>query len=167
MKGRHFFAIVLAGVLFSLPAQALIITLQADPMLGANEVPDPGDPDGLGSATFTIDTVAGTIAWDVTVAGIDPVAVSHIHPGAAGVAGAPLIDVFGAALQGGPVSVPSDQLAAVIADPSGHYYNVHNAAFQGGALRAQLVLVSSVAEPGTAGLLILGLLGVAWLRRRS
>ena len=63
MKGRHVFATVLAGVLFSLPAQATIITLQAD-LNGANEVP-PADPDGTGFATFTIDTVASTITWVV------------------------------------------------------------------------------------------------------
>ena len=54
MKGRHVFATVLAGVLFSLPVQAVIITLQAD-LYGANEIP-PADPDGTGFATFTIDT---------------------------------------------------------------------------------------------------------------
>ena len=55
----------------------------------------------------------------------------------------------------------------MIADPSAFYYNVHNDPFQGGAIRGQLEFVSSVAEPGSAGLLILGLIGVAWLRRRS
>ena len=164
MKARHVFATVLAGVLFSLPAQALIITLQAN-LNGANEVP-PADPDGTGFATFTIDTVASTISWAVTVENIDPVIAAHIHPGAAGAVGPPLID-FSAMLNGADLVVPSADLAAVIADPSAFYYNVHTDPFQGGAIRGQLEFVSSVAEPGSAGLLLLGLIGAAGLRRRA
>jgi len=44
---------------------------------------------------------------------------------------------------------------------------VHNEAFLNGAIRGQLEFVSRVVEPGSAGLLILGLIGVAWLRRRT
>jgi CHRD domain len=163
MKGRHLFATVLAGLLFSVPAQAVIITLQAE-LNGANEVPGPGDPDGSGFATFTIDTIAQTISWAVTVENIDPVIAAHIHPGAAGEAGPPLIDFLGS-LNGGPLA--SADLAQVIANPSAFYYNVHTDPFQAGAIRGQLEFVSRVAEPGTAGLLILGLIGVAWLRRRT
>ena len=165
MKARHVFATVLAGVLFSLPAQATIITLQAD-LNGANEFPGPGDEDGTGFATFTIDTVASTISWAVTVENIDPVIAAHIHPGAAGAVGPPLID-FSAMLNGADLVVPSADLAAVIADPSAFYYNVHTDPFQGGAIRGQLEFVSSVAEPGSAGLLLLGLIGAAGLRRRA
>ena len=55
----------------------------------------------------------------------------------------------------------------MIANPSAFYYNVHNDLFQPGAIRGQLEFVSRVVEPGSAGLLMLGLIGVAWLRRRS
>ena len=161
MRARHLFATVLAGLLVSGPAPAAIITLQAD-LNGANEVPGPGDPDGSGFATFTIDDVAGTISWVVTVADIDPVIAAHIHPGVAGVAGAPLID-FSGQLIGGPLA--SADLAQVLADPSAFYYNVHTDPFQPGAIRGQLEFVSRVAEPGTAGLLLLGLIGIAGLRR--
>jgi hypothetical protein len=163
MQRRHLFAAVLAGLLFCGPARAAIITLQAE-LTGANEVPGPGDPDGSGFATFTIDTIAQTISWAVTVENIDPVIAAHIHPGAVGVAGPPLID-FSGSLNGGPLA--SADLAQVIANPSAFYYNVHTDPFQPGAIRGQLEFVSSVAEPGTAGLLLLGLIGVASLRRRA
>ena len=160
MQGRNFFAVILAGLLVCAPVQAAIITLEAV-LTGANEVPGPGDPDGSGHATFTIDTVALTVTWDVTVANIDPVIAAHIHPGPAGVAGPPLIDFLGQ-LSGGPLQ--SDDLAQVIANPSAFYYNVHTDPFQPGAIRGQL---QQVPEAGGASLMLLGLIGVAWLRSRT
>jgi CHRD domain len=162
MQGRHLFAAVLAGLLFSAPVHAAIITLQAA-LNGANEVPGPGDPDGSGSATFTIDTIALTVVWEVTVADIDTVVAAHIHPGVAGVANPPLID-FSGQLTGGPLA--SADLAQVLANPGGFYYNVHTELFQDGALRGQLQRVR-LAESGSAALMLLGLIGVAWLRRHT
>jgi CHRD domain len=162
MQGRKFFAAILAGLLVCGPVQAAIITLEAV-LTGANEVPGPGDPDGSGHATFTIDTILLTVTWDVTVENIDPMIAAHIHPGAAGVAGDPLIDLS-SGLTGGPLQ--SDELAQVIANPGAFYYNVHTDPFQPGAIRGQLRLVQ-VPEAGSAGLMLLGLIGVAWLRRRA
>ena len=164
MKARHVFATVLAGVLFSLPAQALIITLEAN-LNGANEVP-PADPDGTGFATFTIDTVATTISWAVTAENIDPGDSRAYTHGRSGRDRCAAHRLLGDA-QRRTLAVPSADLAVVIADPSAFYYNVHTDLFQGGAIRGQLEFVSSVAEPGTAGLLLLGLIGAAGLRRRA
>ena len=163
MRTRHLLAAIFTGLLFCSPVQAAIITLEAV-LTGANEVPGPGDADGSGHATFTIDTIALTITWDVTVADLDTVVAAHIHPGPAGVAGPPLIDLS-SGLTGGPLT--SADLARVIADPSAFYYNVHTDAFLDGAIRGQLQLVRRVPEAGGAGLMLLGLMGVAWLRRRA
>ncbi len=54
----------------------------------------------------------------------------------------------------------------VASNPSGWYVNVHSVGFEGGAVRGQLHRVR-LPEPGTAGLLLLGLIGVAGLRRRA
>ena len=95
-----------------------------------------------------------------------PVIAAHIHTGAAGVIGAPLID-FSAMLTGGPLVVPSADLAVVIADPSAFYYNVHTDPSR--AAQSAVSWNSSAASRSRAalGLLLLGLIGVAWLRRRS
>src|SRR5262245_25092371 len=101
MRKRQLLAAIFTGLLICSPVQAAIITLEAV-LTGANEVPGPGDPDGSGHATFTIDTIALTVIWDVTVANLDTVVAAHIHPGVAGVAGRPLID-FSGRLSGGPL----------------------------------------------------------------
>jgi MYXO-CTERM domain-containing protein len=159
---RHLLAAIFAGLLFCSPVHAAIITLEAA-LTGANEVPGPGDPDGSGHATFTIDTIALTVVWNVTVDGLDTVVAAHIHPGAEGVAGPPLIDLS-SGLTGGPLQ--SGDLAQVIANPSAFYYNVHTDVFPAGAIRGQLRLVQ-VPEAGGAGLMLLGLMAAAWLRRRT
>jgi CHRD domain len=162
MRTRHLLAALFTGLLFCSPVQAAIITLEAV-LTGANEVPGPGDPDGSGHATFTIDTIALTVVWDVTVADLDTVLAAHIHAGAPGEFNVPLIDLS-SGLSGGPLQ--SDDLAQVIADPGAFYYNVHTDIFPNGAIRGQLRLVQ-VPDAGGAGLMLLGLMGVAWLRRRT
>ena len=162
MHARHVFAALLIGLLTSGPAQAATITLQAV-LNGANEVPGPGDADGSGLATVTIDTIALTVVWEITVADIDPIFAAHIHIGDSTVAGDVRVD-FSGQLSGGPLF--DEDLALVAANPAGWYVNVHNEPFPGGAIRGQLFRVVTVPEPGTAGLLLLGLLGAAGIRRR-
>lgn len=161
MHGRHLLAAALIGLLACGPIHAATIILQAE-LSGANEIPGPGDLDGSGFATVTIDTIALTVVWDITVAGIDAPIAAHIHSGTADVAGPVRVD-FSGQLTGGPLA--DADLALVVSNPSAWYVNVHTDPFQAGAIRGQLHRVS---EPGTAGLLVLGLglIGAAWLRRR-
>ena len=91
------------------------------------------------------------------------VVAAHIHIGDSTVNGDVRIDFAGAA-QRRPTT--DADAALVAANPSGWYVNVHTDPFEGGAVRGQLHHVR-VAEPGSAGLLLLGLIGVAWLRRRA
>jgi hypothetical protein len=154
---------LVAGMVFAL---ALGAAPQADatifnyvvPLSGANEVPGgSGDPDGTGTATLVIDDVADTISWSIVVANIDTVILDHIHTGAAGVNGSVIID-FGGVLVGGPIVDPD--VDAVVANPLGHYVNVHTNTFPGGAIRGQ------VPEPTTLLLFGTGLLGLAVASRR-
>ena len=135
------------------PAGATIIQFIV-PLSGANEVPaGSGDPDGSGIATLTIDDATNSISWVIVPNNIQlPIFLDHIHQGAAGVNGPVVID-FSAQLIGGPIIDPD--VAAVLANPTGYYVNVHTNEFPGGAIRGQ------VPEPGTALLLALGLLGLA------
>jgi hypothetical protein len=150
-------AIALSSWLGAAQAQAALINFVV-PLSGANEVaPVVGDPDGSGTANLTIDDVALTVTWNIVVANLDPVIADHIHSGAAGVNG-PIVVDFGGALVGGPLGDPD--LAAVLANPTAFYVNVHTTTHTGGAIRGQ------VPEPGTALLLATGLAGLAASTRR-
>src|SRR5262245_57657631 len=63
-------------------------------LLGANEVPGPGDPDGRGNVVITLNQGQGTACFALVVQGIATPTRGHIHAGAAGVAGPIVIDFF-------------------------------------------------------------------------
>src|SRR5947199_194078 len=56
-------------------------------LLGANEVPGPGDPDATGTAHLTINPGQGVVCWSIDVQNADPIFAAHIHAAPAGVAG--------------------------------------------------------------------------------
>lgn len=119
---------------------------------GANEVaPNVGDPDATGTASITINGTTGQVCVNTTTADMgDTVGVSapmtamHIHTGAATVNGPVFIDF---APPSGTVTAIAKCVTtspanaqAVIANPAGHYLNVHAAApYANGAIRGQLV----------------------------
>jgi hypothetical protein len=111
---------------------------------GKNEVPGPGDAKGYGVVTISIDTAAKTVSFEAMVADLKlPATASHIHKAAAGTAGGVVVDAKGAPDAQGmfkaTVTVTDDALLAdIVKNPSGYYYNVHNADFPGGAIRGQL-----------------------------
>ena len=123
------------------------VTLSAA-MTGGNEVPGPGDSDGVGVAEINIAARNGVVCFSLAVEGIAlPATAAHIHPGAAGVAGDPVVTLeapigFGSGATGvsaGCLTKLDGSLLRDIAKNPGQYYvNVHNGDFPGGALRGQL-----------------------------
>lgn len=107
---------------------------------GANEVPTPGDVDGTGAATVTIDQVAGEVCVDLRVANIQTATAAHIHPGAAGATGAPLIVLNVPTATGSQTCVTTTPTIAtdIATNPANFYINVHTADFPNGAIRGQL-----------------------------
>ncbi len=111
-------------------------------LTGPAEVPDPGDPDGTGTAEIELNDDDNEVCWDITVANITlPATAAHIHEGAAGVPGNVVVtlsppDAAGAA--SGCVDSTDEIVDDIIADPTAFYVNVHNADFTGGAVRGQL-----------------------------
>ena len=115
-------------------------------MNGANERPNPGDPDGSGFAVVRFDRTSGTVRYALVTRDINPPVAAHIHRGGADIAGPVVIDfgptfVNGAAA--GSVTAPLALIEEIIANPAGFYVNVHNADFPAGAIRAQLTGVST------------------------
>lgn len=109
-------------------------------LLGANEVPGPGDADGSGNAVVTLNPGQEEICFDIVVADVESITAAHIHRGTADVAG-PVVVNFQVAANGlsGCVSVDPALIKEIMQDPSAFYVNVHNASFPAGALRGQLV----------------------------
>lgn len=112
-------------------------------MSGDQEVPGPGDPDGTGAATVTLNQGLGEVCWEIDVSNITlPSIGAHIHFGPAGVAG-PIVVPLSAPDGGGSsvgcaTGVDPDLIKAIRQDPAGYYVNVHTVDFPPGAVRGQL-----------------------------
>src|SRR5436190_16244672 len=107
-------------------------------MTGKNETPK-GDPNGKGSAKITLNTSTGKVCFRLSWSGIGTPNASHIHKGKKGVAGPVVIPLFGGkAKHIGCVSASKKLVGQIAKSPTSYYVNVHNAAFPGGAIRAQL-----------------------------
>lgn len=135
-------------------------------MRPANEVPPITNAESTGTGSMTITLVVtrdgannitsatGTFIGNFSSfpAGTTLTA-AHIHPGAAGVNGSPLVNL--ALTQGqvvftngsGAITVSNVAMTAevaqqIIANPAGYYFNIHTALNPGGVARGQLVRVS-------------------------
>ena len=101
-----------------------------------------GNPSGAGTANFAVQLSqcpAGTV-----------VRAAHIHPGAAGVNGSPLVDTGQTAANAVTLSdgsgtlsyndrtVTQDQATQITNNPGGFYFNVHSNLNGGGFARGQL-----------------------------
>jgi hypothetical protein len=111
-------------------------------LIGANEVPGPGDPDGSGIARLRLNQGRHRICYRIEVTDISLVdLVAHIHPGVAGVANPPIVTFGpfdGATAVGCVTDVERSLIKAIRRHPSDYYVNVHNDEFPLGAVRGQL-----------------------------
>ena len=134
-------------------------------LAASNEVPPVtnADSQARGTATITITaprdsagvvTGPGTANFSAQVSGFPPGTVAraaHIHPGAAGVNGSPLVDTgltpaTAITLADGTgtltfsgIAVTQANAQAIISNPAGFYFNIHTVLTPGGAVRGQLV----------------------------
>jgi CHRD domain len=110
-------------------------------LTGAAAVPGPGDPDGAGRAEVTVVDATDNVCYEIEgVRGISPATAAHIHRGAIGEAGPPVLPLRTPA-QGasqGCVETTDGLADHIKANPGNYYINIHNAEFPAGALRGQL-----------------------------
>lgn len=109
-------------------------------MTGADEAPGPGDPDGTGTAMFTLNHGQGEVCYWLSVEGIAPATAAHIHIAPAGSPG-PVVVPLAPPTDGsssGCASVDRELIKAIMQSPGDYYVNVHNAEFPAGAVRGQL-----------------------------
>lgn len=106
---------------------------------GASEVP-PGDADGVGTAHISIDDATNRICTHLEVRNIGPVTAAHIHQGAAGVNGPPVITLDAPDDNDSDDcdGVDNDLLDAIRRTPANFYVNVHTADYPNGAIRGQI-----------------------------
>lgn len=109
-------------------------------LLGINEVPVLGDPDGEGWAELRLNQGQGTISYTIHVHGIANATASHIHRGVAGTPGPVVVSLAppSGGMSSGVATVDRDLIKDIRQNPGNYYINVHNAAYPGGALRGQL-----------------------------
>ncbi|HSL46217.1 MAG TPA: CHRD domain-containing protein, partial [Anaerolineales bacterium] len=111
-------------------------------LTGEAEVPGPGDPDGSGMATITINTSKRQVCFALMVDDIEPATAAHIHVGPPDVAGPVVIPLnpppTGGASTGCANNVDRALLRNILQRPERYYVNVHNEEFPAGAVRGQL-----------------------------
>ena len=131
---------VLGALVVALPASAAAAPLAhlETVMTGEQEVPGPGDPNGIGEAKIKV--FRAKVCYTLTAKRIAPATAAHIHKGPPGVAGPIVV----------PLKPPTDgsssgcekinrSLAKNLKEHPGRYYvNVHNRPYPEGAIRGQL-----------------------------
>jgi hypothetical protein len=110
-------------------------------LLGVEELPNPGDPDGTGLATLHLRAGQGQICESIAVKNLGTPTASHIHQGTADDSG-PVVVALKTPSTSAPVTgcvaAPRSVVAGILANRGGYYINVHTSDFPDGAIRAGL-----------------------------
>jgi hypothetical protein len=131
-----------AAVVFALPATAApqpLATLRANL---TTAVPGPGDPDGHGNAMIKV--YKTKVCYKISVMGIKPATMAHIHQGAKGQTGDIVVPTDQSSFKpprptsSGCEAVPAALSKKLRQNPSNYYVNVHNKPYPDGAIRGQL-----------------------------
>jgi hypothetical protein len=124
-----------------------------------------------GSATLILDDVANTLNVSLTWSGLlFPTSNAHIHCCSQPPVPSPVIIPFVPPFPLGVTSGSFDQLFNLTptqvtqVKSGGAYINIHTTNFPGGEIRGQIPFIP---EPGTAALLLAGLLGLGIRKRRT
>jgi|GEM_PF-6497184 len=109
-------------------------------------------PNSSGVLSFEFNTQTGEICYSVLAVGVSPPFNSHIHAGPFGIKGGVVLDLGGLD-SGNSGCVPNDlaDTLAILADPGGHYAELHDA---GGEWTVRGQLTETVDNPGVVSLAV-------------
>jgi hypothetical protein len=168
-------ACIIGGVgagsaLFAMPSfgasMSFAITATGLEEVSTQGVPNQGDPDGFANGTLTLDSGTtgntGSATFNLTVGNIAfPFTGFHIHQAPATTTGSIVLDFgtpetfrTGNTVAGTVNNLSSTTINNVFANPAGFYFNMHNGAFPGGAVRDQLT--TPIPEPSSVAIVAVG-----------
>lgn len=134
--------VALGGLaLFAAPASAQFGGPPPPPNTGVPIYADLDGGNADGQITVVVDPPKGTACYLMNVQGLADVTAAHIHTGAAGETGGPVLTLEAPTdgSSGGCVDVAADLSAALLDNPSAYYVNVHTRTQPNGAIRGQLM----------------------------
>ncbi len=118
---------------------------------GAEVVPQPGDPDGIGGSEVYPGASAREVCFGIEVSNLTmPAIAAHIHRGARGTSGpvvVPLVAPDAGGVVSGCTHADADLLSAINAHPGDFYVDIHTSDYPAGAVRGQLALVDAPSGP--------------------
>ena len=138
---KHSVMLMGAAVALGAAAPAFAQESYLADLTGAAEVPGPGDPDGAGIATFDWNDEQEQLCYALSIDDIAPATAAHIHRGAAGEAGPPVVTLDTPGADGGAdgcMEIEPALRGEIRDNPGSFYVNVHNEEFPAGAVRGQL-----------------------------
>jgi hypothetical protein len=141
-------------------------------LVGSEEVPGPGDPDGLAVGTLSLNPGPLRVDWNLVYTNIAAPTQFHIHDGGIGEVNPPFISLGVSTTGGsgtliGTMTIPAFAVNGMLANPEIHHLNIHTAEFPDGAVRNQLKRIGDLDDDGdTDGFDLALLLGV-WTGSRG
>jgi hypothetical protein len=132
------FAVFAGAGLIAVPAFAAPGDVMLSATLnGAAETP-PTTGNATGMFMGRLNAVSGQLCYTLTSENLPALTMAHIHVGALGVAGPPVVVLAPSVPSETCMAVDKDLAAKITATPGDYYVNVHNTPYPKGAIRGQL-----------------------------